>query len=109
VTQPDSIGLPAHEDKPEDQLVAPGVGSVSPLVTSPSESTINRPGMVSRLTSDPRTADGVLRGKLQLDKPRVPCEGWLDGCPTWALVSGSLVLKSCITSKFTLSRIMSKC
>jgi hypothetical protein len=52
--------------------------------------TVNRPGMISTLVDDPRTADGVLRGELNLDKPLVPCEVWSDGCPTWALVSGSL-------------------
>jgi hypothetical protein len=49
--------------------------------------------MVTVLLPDPRSADGVLRGRLDLTTTLTPCEVWSDGCPSWALVCGSLGLE----------------
>jgi hypothetical protein len=59
--------------------------------------------MVTSLLPDPRSAADVLRGRLELNTALTPCEVWSDGCPSWALVCGSLGLA--VTSLWELSSV----
>ena len=93
VTEP-AAAPPALLPAPTLAVAPPALRSapMSPPSTR-SAATLNRPGMVTNLLPDPRSADGVLRGKLDLNTTLTPCEVWSEGCPSWALVCGSMGLE----------------